>query len=175
MLLQDASANTVGGSAAVRRNVAAGGRGYAVHDGWIVELEWPGLEDLSPKTEQVLEMIEGDFDDGEGKVIIYLAGQAPIVLEEPVRISHVEDEDMQDAQVEIETTLSTFSMHLRFPDLNEDLEAAGIAFQSLTGIPIDHVVVVDFDVGLRNLDLVMGAERRVVYDLKGRRAFTPRP
>ena len=26
-------------------------------------------------------------------------------------------------------------------------------------------VVVDFDVGLRNLDLVMGAERRVVFDL----------
>lgn len=26
------------------------------------------------------------------------------------------------------------------------------------------VVVIDFDVGLRNLDLVMGAERRVVYD-----------
>ena len=29
----------------------------------------------------------------------------------------------------------------------------------------ESVVVVDFDVGLRNLDLVMGAERRVVYDL----------
>jgi septum site-determining protein MinD len=29
----------------------------------------------------------------------------------------------------------------------------------------DNVVVVDFDVGLRNLDLVMGAERRVVFDL----------
>jgi septum site-determining protein MinD len=29
----------------------------------------------------------------------------------------------------------------------------------------ENVVVVDFDVGLRNLDLVMGAERRVVYDL----------
>ncbi len=28
----------------------------------------------------------------------------------------------------------------------------------------DKVVVVDFDVGLRNLDLIMGAERRVVYD-----------
>src|SRR5262250_834500 len=28
-----------------------------------------------------------------------------------------------------------------------------------------NVVVVDFDVGLRNLDLLMGAERRVVYDL----------
>ena len=28
-----------------------------------------------------------------------------------------------------------------------------------------RVVVVDFDVGLRNLDLIMGAERRVVYDL----------
>jgi len=26
------------------------------------------------------------------------------------------------------------------------------------------VAVVDFDVGLRNLDLVMGAERRVVFD-----------
>ena len=26
------------------------------------------------------------------------------------------------------------------------------------------VVVIDFDVGLRNLDLVMGCERRVVYD-----------
>ncbi|HWX73035.1 MAG TPA: septum site-determining protein MinD [Xanthobacteraceae bacterium] len=29
----------------------------------------------------------------------------------------------------------------------------------------DKVVVVDFDVGLRNLDLVLGAERRVVFDL----------
>lgn len=29
----------------------------------------------------------------------------------------------------------------------------------------EKVAVVDFDVGLRNLDLVMGAERRVVYDL----------
>ena len=28
-----------------------------------------------------------------------------------------------------------------------------------------NVVVVDFDVGLRNLDLILGAERRVVYDL----------
>ena len=28
-----------------------------------------------------------------------------------------------------------------------------------------NVVLVDFDVGLRNLDLVLGAERRVVYDL----------
>jgi len=28
----------------------------------------------------------------------------------------------------------------------------------------ERVAVVDFDVGLRNLDLVMGAERRVVYD-----------
>src|SRR5436309_4508994 len=27
------------------------------------------------------------------------------------------------------------------------------------------VVVIDFDIGLRNLDLVMGAERRVVFDL----------
>jgi septum site-determining protein MinD len=29
----------------------------------------------------------------------------------------------------------------------------------------EKVVLVDFDVGLRNLDLIMGAERRVVYDL----------
>ena len=29
----------------------------------------------------------------------------------------------------------------------------------------EKTVVIDFDVGLRNLDLVMGAERRVVYDL----------
>jgi len=29
----------------------------------------------------------------------------------------------------------------------------------------ENVCVVDFDVGLRNLDLVMGVERRVVYDL----------
>jgi septum site-determining protein MinD len=29
----------------------------------------------------------------------------------------------------------------------------------------DKVVVVDFDVGLRNLDLVLGAERRVVFDM----------
>jgi septum site-determining protein MinD len=28
-----------------------------------------------------------------------------------------------------------------------------------------NVVLIDFDVGLRNLDLVLGAERRVVYDL----------
>ena len=30
---------------------------------------------------------------------------------------------------------------------------------------VQNVVVVDFDVGLRNLDLIMGAERRVVFDL----------
>jgi septum site-determining protein MinD len=29
----------------------------------------------------------------------------------------------------------------------------------------ENVVLIDFDVGLRNLDLVMGAERRVVFDL----------
>src|SRR5213595_2099499 len=28
-----------------------------------------------------------------------------------------------------------------------------------------RVAVIDFDVGLRNLDLIMGCERRVVYDL----------
>jgi septum site-determining protein MinD len=27
-----------------------------------------------------------------------------------------------------------------------------------------RVAVVDFDIGLRNLDLIMGCERRVVYD-----------
>ncbi len=40
--------------------------------------------------------------------------------------------------------------------------ALGAALASQDG---QRVVVVDFDVGLRNLDLVMGAERRVVYDL----------
>ncbi len=37
--------------------------------------------------------------------------------------------------------------------------------QGSQGKPGPTVVVVDFDVGLRNLDLVMGAERRVVFDL----------
>ncbi|HEY7929792.1 MAG TPA: P-loop NTPase, partial [Steroidobacteraceae bacterium] len=27
-----------------------------------------------------------------------------------------------------------------------------------------RVAVIDFDIGLRNLDLIMGCERRVVYD-----------
>jgi septum site-determining protein MinD len=39
--------------------------------------------------------------------------------------------------------------------------ALGVALAQ-TGL---KVVVIDFDVGLRNLDLVMGAERRVVFDL----------
>ena len=36
-----------------------------------------------------------------------------------------------------------------------------------TGLAIrgKKTVVIDFDVGLRNLDLIMGCERRVVYDL----------
>lgn len=37
--------------------------------------------------------------------------------------------------------------------------AAGLALQGY------KTVVIDFDVGLRNLDLIMGCERRVVYDL----------
>lgn len=37
--------------------------------------------------------------------------------------------------------------------------AAGLALRGL------KTVVIDFDVGLRNLDLIMGCERRVVYDL----------
>jgi septum site-determining protein MinD len=36
----------------------------------------------------------------------------------------------------------------------------------------DKVVVVDFDVGLRNLDLVMGAERRVVNVIQGEAKLT---
>jgi septum site-determining protein MinD len=36
-----------------------------------------------------------------------------------------------------------------------------------TGLALSghKTVVIDFDVGLRNLDLIMGCERRVVYDL----------
>jgi septum site-determining protein MinD len=41
--------------------------------------------------------------------------------------------------------------------------AIGAALAQAEGSP--KVCVVDFDVGLRNLDLVMGAERRVVFDL----------
>ena len=37
--------------------------------------------------------------------------------------------------------------------------AAGLALRGL------KTAVIDFDVGLRNLDLIMGCERRVVYDL----------
>ena len=37
--------------------------------------------------------------------------------------------------------------------------AAGLALKG------KKTVVIDFDVGLRNLDLLMGCERRVVYDL----------
>ena len=37
--------------------------------------------------------------------------------------------------------------------------ASGLAMQG------HRTVVIDFDVGLRNLDLIMGCERRVVYDL----------
>ena len=37
--------------------------------------------------------------------------------------------------------------------------AAGLALKG------HKTVVIDFDVGLRNLDLIMGCERRVVYDL----------
>ena len=36
-----------------------------------------------------------------------------------------------------------------------------------TGLALEgqKTVVIDFDVGLRNLDLIMGVERRVVYDI----------
>lgn len=36
--------------------------------------------------------------------------------------------------------------------------ATGLALQG------KKTVVIDFDIGLRNLDLIMGCERRVVYD-----------
>ena len=42
---------------------------------------------------------------------------------------------------------------------------AALAQGGQPGGPATKVVVIDFDVGLRNLDLVMGAERRVVFDL----------
>jgi len=119
------------------------------HEGWIVELDGPGLEDLSSKTEHVLEMIEGDFDDDEGKAIVYLAGQAPIVFEEPVRISHSASEDMQDAQVEIETVTSTFSMRLRFPDLGQDLDTA-----DEIGLPASPASPLDDEVGISDLDKI---------------------
>ncbi|MHB1644624.1 MAG: septum site-determining protein MinD, partial [Acidithiobacillus sp.] len=39
------------------------------------------------------------------------------------------------------------------------------AFASGLALRGYRTVVIDFDVGLRNLDLIMGCERRVVYDL----------
>jgi len=39
------------------------------------------------------------------------------------------------------------------------------AFSTGLALKGNKVAVIDFDVGLRNLDLVMGCERRVVYDL----------
>jgi septum site-determining protein MinD len=39
------------------------------------------------------------------------------------------------------------------------------AFSSGLALKGHKTVVIDFDIGLRNLDLVMGCERRVVYDL----------
>ena len=39
------------------------------------------------------------------------------------------------------------------------------AFASALAVRGYKTVVIDFDVGLRNLDLIMGCERRVVYDL----------
>ena len=38
------------------------------------------------------------------------------------------------------------------------------AFSTALAMKGHKTVVIDFDVGLRNLDLVMGCERRVVYD-----------
>ena len=39
------------------------------------------------------------------------------------------------------------------------------AFASGLALAGHKTAVIDFDVGLRNLDLIMGCERRVVYDL----------
>ena len=39
------------------------------------------------------------------------------------------------------------------------------AFAAALAVRGYKTVVIDFDVGLRNLDLIMGCERRVVYDL----------
>src|SRR5579864_7151071 len=39
------------------------------------------------------------------------------------------------------------------------------SFASALALRGSKTAVIDFDVGLRNLDLVMGCERRVVYDL----------
>ena len=39
------------------------------------------------------------------------------------------------------------------------------SFSSGLALRGHKTVVIDFDVGLRNLDLIMGCERRVVYDL----------
>ena len=39
------------------------------------------------------------------------------------------------------------------------------AFASGLALRGHKTAVIDFDVGLRNLDLIMGCERRVVYDL----------
>ncbi|TGS74338.1 AAA family ATPase, partial [Mesorhizobium sp. M8A.F.Ca.ET.181.01.1.1] len=39
------------------------------------------------------------------------------------------------------------------------------SFASALALRGSKTAVIDFDVGLRNLDLIMGCERRVVYDL----------
>ena len=45
------------------------------------------------------------------------------------------------------------------------LETTSASFASGLALRGHKTAVIDFDVGLRNLDLIMGCERRVVYDL----------
>ena len=42
---------------------------------------------------------------------------------------------------------------------------SGASFATGLALRGHKTAVLDFDVGLRNLDLIMGCERRVVYDL----------
>ena len=96
---------------------------YALdHEGWIVDLEWPGDDaETSGETEHTLEGIETYFEGDESRIILFLAERDPIVIEDPERILVTEEESFEDELIEFQTPTVSLTVHLRFPQTEAQL------------------------------------------------------
>jgi hypothetical protein len=96
---------------------------YALdHEGWIVDLEWPGDDaESSRETEHTLQAIETYLEEDEARIVVFLANRDSLVIEEPERILVTENEEWEDELIEFQTPDNSLCLHLRFPQTEAQL------------------------------------------------------
>lgn len=101
----------------------------ADYEGWVVDVEWPGADELEADedllgddVEYTLEGIDSDIDVMSGRISIHLSQRRTIHLDAPVRIARHEPNGRSRQLLAIQASGLTCNLHLRNPEIGESLD-----------------------------------------------------